>query len=170
MKSKLILEGDRKMKKVISIICAISVFSLSLFSNSFFVNATTTDMFMGYYSGTYDNSNPMEFEIYNIDTIHNTFTGHVKITTDLANADEDITGKVDIREDYFICSFGFKQWIYDTTFSITVYPKTGIAEGYGGGGLFINGNIYLIGTRDPFYNEQSNYSENDMKMCMALSF
>ncbi len=126
------------------------------------------------YIGTYDADTPMEFYIYTINTVDNTFTEHVNINHQLVTISKDISGTLSLYDNYYTCSFGFTYywWItnYDAIFDISVDPFTGIATGYGGGGILISSDdIFLTGTTNRLYNKELSYSENDMKMCMSLS-
>ena len=109
------------MSVVISSICC---FPYKSFSATLY-NVSTS------YSGNYDSESPMQFDVYSLNRNTSTFTGHITIdATSLSiNIDKDVSGTVTFYQNYYVCNFSFKyKWLvisFDTTFSITVYPREG---------------------------------------------
>ncbi|MGN0528409.1 MAG: hypothetical protein ACI4IE_04680 [Eubacterium sp.] len=161
-----------KSKKIVSIIVVISMV-FSVFASFPLEAEANNNSFSASYSGTYDSSSPMSFDIYNVDIEQRTFTGHIYIKGELATINKDISGNIAFYDDYYECDFQFKYFLftnYDAVFYIRIYPEKGIATGEGGGGIIIYSSaISLQGTVDKFYNKTFSYSEDDMKMCMELS-
>ncbi|MGN1124456.1 MAG: hypothetical protein ACI4RR_08945 [Eubacterium sp.] len=127
----------------------------------------------GTYSGQYDNGQPMTFSISSVDLESKTFTGHVRIENSFATIDKDVSGSLNLQNDYFECSFSFSYhwWItnYDAVFTIKIDPFNGVATGDGGGGILIYSDEILMNTTvNKFYNKTLSYCEDDMKMCMDL--
>ena len=155
------------MSVVISSICC---FPYKSFSATLY-NVSTS------YSGNYDSESPMQFDVYSLNRNTSTFTGHITIdATSLSiNIDKDVSGTVTFYQNYYVCNFSFKyKWLvisFDTTFSITVYPREGKAVGYGGGGMLVPSadDFVLTGSIDNSYNKYLSYNSDDMKLCMMLS-
>ena len=163
------------MRRIISLVLALLIsLSIVIIDNKASYANTDYCINSSIYTGTYDGSTPMEFTINSVNKEDNTFTGHVKINHQLVSIDKDISGSITLNQQNFVCTFGFSfYWLittYDTTFEITVDPLTGIATGYGGGGVLIAGDVNLTGTINPYYNQSLSYNENDMKMCMDFSY
>ena len=155
------------MSVVISSICC---FPYKSFSATLY-NVSTS------YSGNYDSESPMQFDVYSLNRNTSTFTGHITIdATSLSiNIDKDVSGTVTFYQNYYVCNFSFKyKWLvisFDTTFSITVYPREGKAVGYGGGGMLVPSadDFVLTGSIDNSYTKYLSYNSDDMKLCMMLS-
>ena len=162
-----------KMKRTVSIVVFI-IFMVSVFASFPIEAEANNNVFTSSYSGTYDASTPMEFDIYNVDLSNNTFSGHVKINHQLVTINKDISGTITLYSDYYVCCFGFSfYWFittYDAAFNIRIDPFNGVATGDGGGGILIySDEILMNGTVNKFYNKTLSYCEDDMKMCMSLS-
>lgn len=61
-----------KMKRTVSIVVFI-IFMVSVFASFPIEAEANNNVFTSSYSGTYDASTPMEFDIYNVDLSNNTF-------------------------------------------------------------------------------------------------
>lgn len=90
-----------KIKKTISIFIIVSLM-FSVFA-SFSLEAEANTTFSASYSGTYDSSSPMSFDIYNVDIEQRTFTGHIYIKGELATINKDISGNITFYDDYYEC-------------------------------------------------------------------
>ena len=148
-----------KSKKIVSIIVVISMV-FSVFASFPLEAEANNNSFSASYSGTYDSSSPMSFDIYNVDIEQRTFTGHIYIKGELATINKDISGNIAFYDDYYECDFQFKYYAwftnYDAVFYIRIYPEKGIATGEGGGGIIIYSSaISLQGTVDKFYNKNT---------------
>ena len=167
----------KKFNKCISIILSLIIFISStvvVYDNA--KAATASNSFSATYTGNYDANEPLVFDIYSVNTVDNTFTGHIKIDAKdvLVSIDKNITGTIAFYPTYYVCSFSFKyNWLftsYDAAFNITVYPDEGRAMGYGGGGMLIySAEFILTGTVDLQYNKYTSYNTDDMKLCILLS-
>ncbi|MGN1124458.1 MAG: hypothetical protein ACI4RR_08955 [Eubacterium sp.] len=162
-----------KMRRTVSIVVFI-IFMVSVFASFPIEVEANNNVFTASYSGTYDSSTPMEFDIYNVDLSNNTFSGHIKINHQLVTINKDISGTITLYSDYYVCSFGFSfYWFittYDAVFTIKIDPFNGVATGDGGGGILIYSDEILMNTTvNKFYNKTLSYCEDDMKMCMDLS-
>lgn len=167
----------KKFNKCISIILSLIILVSStvvVYDNA--KAATASNSFSATYTGNYDANEPLVFDIYSVNTVDNTFTGHIKIDAKdvLVSVNKNITGTIAFYPTYYVCSFSFKyNWLftsYDAAFNITVYPDEGRAMGYGGGGMLIySAEFILTGTVDLQYNKYTSYNTDDMKLCILLS-
>lgn len=153
------MENKMKQKRTISLFIVMTlIFSIIV---PFPIEAeANNNTFSASYSGTYDSSTPMSFDIYNVDIEQRTFTGHIYIKGELATIDKSISGNIAFYDEYYECDFQFKYYAwftnYDAVFYIRIYPEKGIATGEGGGGIIIYSSaISLQGTVDKFYNKNT---------------
>ncbi len=166
-----------KLKKILSFVLSLSILMTFIAFSPVCAEAVEITDFECSYSGYYDSVTKFDFSIYNVDKEKGTFNGHViiKDNESSVDVDKDVSGTIEYYADYFICNFSVKyRWLfssYTATFKITVHPFEGTATGSGGGGILLGiDDFQLYGSTLDYYSEDFSYNENDMKMCMALSF
>ena len=177
------------MKKVLSFII-----SLSLMLSIFTINSATTvyatefEKDINYfYSGTIYDSNVgnrnCELSISYISD--STFRGHLyfqsttyttgyNVNIPYKNGDTEIKTYIISHDDYgFTCKIDLPHEFFSTpVLYITIHPSEGSANGTLNGELATMGSIdfTMTGTTDKFYADGFPYEENDMKLCMELSY